>query len=478
MKDYTTISRVYFIGIGGIGMSALAKYYLSRNAAVSGYDKTATTLTKEMENQGIEIHYEDNIDMLDKNAQLVVYTPAVPKDHSEYNYYLNNNYEMVKRSKVLGEITKSSFSICIAGTHGKTTISTMIAHILRHTGYGCNAFLGGISVNYNTNFWSSGNNVSVAEADEYDRSFLQLSPDVAVISAMDADHLDIYGTRENMEQAFFDFSNKVKPAGLLLTKYGLAENSFTAAHHVRYSLQNDAADVYASNVTMHNGTYEFDVMTKDWMLDNVKLNMGGMHNVENAVAAIMIAHYMEIDPVKIKKAVADFKGVKRRFEYIIGPQENHGDKGFYQTAALAQPVIFIDDYAHHPQELEALIKSGKSLFNKRKCTVIFQPHLFSRTRDLAMEFAAALDMADEILLLPVYPARELPMEGVTSQLILDKMQNKNARIISVEELLKYIATGYKASIQESVNGQLLITAGAGDIDKLIESIENILTEGR
>jgi UDP-N-acetylmuramate--alanine ligase len=267
-------------------MSALAKYYLSRNATVCGYDKTATSLTREMESEGISIHYEDNIDMLDKNAQLVVYTPAVPKDHKEFNYYLDNNFEMMKRSTVLGEITKSSFNICIAGTHGKTTISTMIAHILRHTGFGCNAFLGGISVNYNTNFWSSDNNVSVAEADEYDRSFLKLFSDVAVISAMDADHLDIYGTKENMEQSFVDFSNRLKQGGLLITKYGFAENKFTVVNHLRYSLQNDSADAYASNITMHNGGYEFDVVTKNWMIDNVKLNMGGMHNVENTVAAI------------------------------------------------------------------------------------------------------------------------------------------------------------------------------------------------
>ena len=481
MKDYTNISRVYFIGIGGIGMSALAKYYLSRNATVSGYDKTVSPLTKEMEKEGINIHYEDNIDMLDKSAQLVVYTPAVPKDHKEYNYYLANNYEMVKRSKVLGEITKSSFNICIAGTHGKTTISTMVAHILRHTGFGCNAFLGGISVNYDTNFWSSDNNVSVAEADEYDRSFLQLSPDVAVISSMDADHLDIYGTKENMEKAFVDFSNKLKSGGLLLTKYGLGANNFTAANHLRYSLQNDAANVYASDVTMHNGGYHFDVMTKDWMIDNVKLNMGGMHNVENAVAAIMIAHYLKIDPVKIKKAVADFKGVKRRFEYIIAPQhlkQNDDDKGFYQNSNSKQPVIFIDDYAHHPQEIEALIKSCKSLFSNRKCTIIFQPHLFSRTKDLANEFAKILDLADETLLLPVYPARELPIEGVTSKLILDKMKNENASTVSIEGLLEYLATGYLLSVQKSLNGQVLITAGAGDIDRLIEPIKNILTEGQ
>ncbi len=479
MKDYTTISRVYFIGIGGIGMSALAKYYLSRNAIVSGYDKTASPLTREMESEGINIHYEDNIDMLDKNAQLIVYTPAVPKGHTEFNYYLNNNYEMAKRSTVLGEITKSTFSICIAGTHGKTTISTMIAHILRHSGFGCNAFLGGISVNYNTNFWSSDNNVSVAEADEYDRSFLKLSPDVAVISAMDADHLDIYGTKENMEESFIEFSAKLKPGGMLLTKYGLKENKFSAISHLRYSLQNNAADAYASNITMHDGGYEFDVMTKDWMIDNVKLNMGGMHNVENAVAAITIAHHLKIDSIKIKDAVAEFKGVKRRFEYIIAPgnindsNENHG---FYRADDLAKDIIFIDDYAHHPQELEALIKSAKSLFSKRKCTIIFQPHLFSRTKDLANEFAEILDLADEVLLLPIYPARELPAEGVTSLLILNAMKNKNSRIVSEGELLKYLGTTYSDAIKKTVNGEVLITAGAGDIDQLVQPIKKMLTE--
>ena len=293
-------------------MSALAKYYLSKNATVSGYDKTVTSLTKQMESDGMNIHYEDDVDLLDKKAQLVVYTPAVPKDHKELNYYLHNNYEVIKRSALLGEITKKSFNICIAGTHGKTTISTMVAHILRYTGFGCNAFLGGISVNYNTNFWNSDNNVTVVEADEYDRSFLQLSPDVALISAMDADHLDIYGTKENMEHSFVEFSARLKPNGLLLTRYGLADHKFPAANHIRYSLQNNMADAYGLNITMHNGGYEFDVETKDWMLDNIKLNMGGMHNVENAVAAIVIAHHLNIEPEKIKDAVKDFRGCEKK----------------------------------------------------------------------------------------------------------------------------------------------------------------------
>ncbi len=465
MKDYTTISRVYFIGIGGIGMSAIARYFLSKNVVVNGYDKTPTPLSRQLESEGIHIHYEDNVDLIDKDADLVVYTPAIPKDHKEFNFYKDNNYQLAKRSDVLQQITKSSFNICIAGTHGKTTISTMVAHILRHSDFGCNAFLGGISVNYNTNFWSSANNVSVVEADEYDRSFLKLSPDIALITAMDADHLDIYGTKENMEDAFVEFANKLKPGGLLLTRYGLPEREFTASKHVRYSLQNDAADVYAENIVMRNGGYEFDVIAKDWEIKNIKLHMGGMHNVENAIAAIYIAAYLKINLLKIINAVGTFKGVKRRFEYIISPLEATHHK---------YNVVYVDDYAHHPAELNALIRGAKSLFRFKNCTVIFQPHLFSRTKDFAKEFAESLDMADRILLLPIYPARELPMEGVTSELILKEMKNKNATIISKEGLLEYLKGDYLKSVEESNYGELLITAGAGDIDKLVQPIKKIL----
>jgi UDP-N-acetylmuramate--alanine ligase len=476
MKDYTTISHIYFIGIGGIGMSALAKYYLSKNATVSGYDKTVTSLTKQMENDGMKIHYEDDVDLLDKKAQLVVYTPAVSKDHKELNYYLHNNYEVIKRSSLLGEITKNSFNVCIAGTHGKTTISTMVAHILRYTGFGCNAFLGGISVNYHTNFWNSDNNVTVVEADEYDRSFLQLSPDVALISAMDADHLDIYGTKENMEHSFVEFSARLKPNGLLLTRYGLADNKFSADNHKRYSLQNNMADAYGLNITMHNGGYEFDVQTKDWTLDNIKLNMGGMHNVENAVAAIVIAHQFDIEPKKIKDAVKAFQGVKRRFEYIIAPSQfSHKTKEQDFASDIGRDVIYIDDYAHHPQELNALIAGAKSLFSNRKCTIIFQPHLFSRTRDFAKDFAESLDQADEVLILPIYPARELAVEGVSGDLILRSMKNKNASMVTKEELLIYLQGDYNNSIEKSRGGKLLITAGAGDIDQLVEPIKKILS---
>ena len=457
MKDYTTISNIYFIGIGGIGMSALAKYYLSKNASVSGYDKTVTTLTKQMESDGINIHYEDNVSLLDKNAQLVVYTPAVPKDHKELNYYLYNNYEVIKRSSLLGEITKSSFNICIAGTHGKTTISTMVAHILRHSGFGCNAFLGGISVNYNTNFWSSDNNISVAEADEYDRSFLQLSPDIAVISAMDADHLDIYGTKENMDQSFIEFSKKLRPDGFLLINYNLSSKDFVASNPLRYSFQNHKSDVFADNVQLQNGGYQFNVIAQTWQLDKVQLHMGGMHNVENAVAAITIARHLNISDEKIKKAINDFKGVKRRFEYIIKTDK----------------IVFIDDYAHHPQELDALISGAKSLFPDRRCTIIFQPHLFSRTKDFARQFAESLDKAEEIMLLPIYPARELPMEGVTSDMILRMMKSKNATVVAKEEVTEHIKNFLRV-IKKNSEKLLLITAGAGDIDQVVQPIKDIL----
>ena len=465
MKELNTILRVYFLGIGGIGMSAIARYFLNKNVTVSGYDKTPTTLSKQLEKEGAHIHFEDNVDLLDKDAQLVIYTPAIPSAHTELTWYRDHGYEVVKRSDVLGEISRQSFNICVAGTHGKTTISTMIAHLLRDTGYGCNAFLGGVSVNYNTNYWSSSRNVDVVEADEYDRSFLKLSPDIAVITAMDADHLDIYGTVENMREAFKEFSRKLKEGGLLLTRYGMAHDDFETVNHLRYSLQNNAADVYADNIVMKKGGYEFDVISQNWSIINFKLNIGGMHNVENMIAAIAVVQYLEIDADKIKQAVENFKGVKRRFEYVIDLE---------MAEKQRNNVVFIDDYAHHPEELKALIKSAMSLFSQRKCTVIFQPHLFSRTKDFSKEFAEALDLADEVLLLPIYPARELPVEGVKSELILNQMEHKNAAVLSKEQLLEYIGGTYLETVRKSSYGQLLITAGAGNIDQLVNPIKEII----
>lgn len=484
MLDIKNISRVYFIGIGGIGMSAIARYFASQGITVSGYDKTETNLSKQLVSEGIKIHYTDDIKLLDRDAELVIYTPAVPKSHSEFIYYQTNNYTLLKRSDVLEKITEHSYNICVAGTHGKTTISAMIAHILRDSGYGCNAFLGGVSVNYNTNFWSNDKNVCVVEADEFDRSFLKLKPDVAVISAMDADHLDIYGTEDAMQQAFIEFSGKIKYGGLLLSKYGLKKDrELIAPTHIRYSLQNDAADIYASNITMSNGSYSFDVISSSWMLDNIVLNMGGMHNVENVIAAISIAHHLKIEPDKIKKAVQNFKGVKRRFEYIIAPS-SLPEKATIEKRTGGE-IIFIDDYAHHPEELKALITGAKTLFSGRRCTVIFQPHLFTRTRDFAKEFAQILDMADEVILLPIYPARELPITGVTSELILKEMKMAKASIQTKDELLNYLSAskvsptgGDLSARQAGLEGarSLFITAGAGDIDAMVQPIKQIISK--
>jgi len=458
MIDIRDIKKVYFIGIGGIGMSALARYFNFHGKEVSGYDKTETPLTKQLVGEGIPVHYDDNLELAPKDADLVVYTPAVPKNHTELQYYQQHQYPLLKRSEVLGAITRSSFNICVAGTHGKTTITTMIAHILRHSEHGCNAFLGGIAVNYNSNYWSDKRNTCVVEADEYDRSFLRLSPNIAVISAMDPDHLDIYGTAEAMEEAFIEFAGKIKPDGLLISKYGLSRgNDLKAPNHFTYHLQNTQADIYAGNITMQHGTYVFDVHVKDWTLNKVVLNMGGLHNVENVTAAIAVAHQLGIDDEKIKAAVEAFKGVKRRFEYIVK------DSG----------IVFVDDYAHHPEELRALIGGAKGLFGNMKCTVIFQPHLFTRTRDLATEFAEVLDMADEIVLLPIYPARELPIEGVTSNMILEKMQHSHKQVLNKEELLKWVKEVVNKNTNGG-NGWLLITAGAGDIDALVQPIKKII----
>ena len=453
------LQGVYLLGIGGIGMSALARYFNSIGVPVSGYDKTETTLCKQLSAEGISIHYEDNIELTDKHAQLVIYTPAVPKDHNELNYYLQNGFTVTKRSDVLGAITATGFNICVAGTHGKTTTSAMVAHILRHSGYGCNAFLGGIAVNYNSNFWSSEQNVFVAEADEYDRSFLKLSPDVAIISSMDPDHLDIYGTAANMEQAFIDFSARIKPGGLLISKYGLTRgNDLIAASYLTYDVQNEMADVYATNIRISNGSYVFDIQIKDRLIKEVVLNMGGMHNIENATAAIATAVHLEISDEKIKAAVADFKGVKRRFEYIIKNEK----------------IVMIDDYAHHPEELRALISSTKKLFSSKKCIVVFQPHLFSRTKDLADGFAEVLDLADEVILLLIYPARELPIDGVSSEMVLERMHSENKVVLSKENLLKHIQQEVAANVEEGYNGTVFITAGAGDIDTLVEPLKKII----
>ncbi len=450
MHKLDTIKNIYFIGIGGIGMSALARYFVSKGCKVSGYDKTKTILTEALSELGIQIHYEDSIDLLDKNASVVVYTPAIPESHSELAYFRTNGYEVVKRSDVLGWITEGTVNICVAGTHGKTTVSTMIAHLLRDSGYGCTAFLGGIAANYNTNFWSSDNNVVVVEADEYDRSFLKLHPSVAVITSMDADHLDIYKTPAAFEDAFVSFSEKVKAGGLLLAKKGLArEASFDASKLVTYSLNGTGASIYAKDISVVNGAYCFAAVGPNWQIEDLVLNMGGLHNIENALVAISVAIHLGIEPQKIKIALANFAGVKRRFEYLVKTSEQ----------------VLIDDYAHHPVELAALISGVRSLYSNQKLTLVFQPHLFSRTQDLCDEFAKSLSAADEVVLLPIYPARELPIPGVTSEMITHKMTNKNVVLLEKEAVSDWV---------KKQQPKLLVMAGAGDIDVLIRNIKNDL----
>jgi len=439
-------------------MSALARYFNALGKTVSGYDKTPTPLTEQLEAEGIAIHFEENLELIPKQPDLVVYTPAVPKQHAELLYYQQQEVPVLKRSEVLGIISNSSFNICIGGTHGKTTTTTMTAHVLRHTGYGCNAFLGGISVNYQTNFWSDPRNVAVIEADEYDRSFLRLHPDIAVISSMDPDHLDIYGTEKNLQDAFIEFSQKLKPQGLLFSKYGLPRSSeLKASKHFTYSLDNANADIYAKGIRMLDGSYSFSVKLPDIEMNDVALHMGGLHNVENALVAIAIAQQLGISPEKIKEAIAAFKGVKRRFEYVV----------------KSSRMVFVDDYAHHPEELNALIKGAKALFPDRVCTVIFQPHLYSRTHDLSSGFAKALNQADKVMLLPIYPARELPMEGVESALIANQMQAGKVQLIEKAALLNQIK---ETVLNNKEQLHLLITAGAGDIDALVLPIAKLIEQ--
>ena len=454
-KGTEGIDQICFVGIGGIGMSALARFFLERGIRVSGYDKTRTALTQQLEKQGMNIHYEDQIENVDKEATVVVYTPAIPGDHQELNWYKKNGYTVWKRSDLLQRITDSSLNICIAGTHGKTTTSTLVAHILRDSQMGCNAFLGGIASNYETNYWSSRTNCCVVEADEYDRSFLKLKPQVAVITAMDPDHLDIYGTAAEMEEAFLQFSSLVAPDGLLIYKKGLKRATELRAKQLcSYHLNDTTADCYAKDLKVEKGSYHFSVHVCGKTLAGFELSMGGLHNVENTVAAVSIASMLGIEESKIKKAVASFRGVQRRFE-VIWKDANR---------------VWIDDYAHHPAELQALITGVRSLYGSKKCTIIFQPHLYTRTRDLAKEFGEALSGADEVILLPIYPARELPIEGVSSELIKQNINDKPVALFDKNQVLSWFTEEMKKENEQNI----IITAGAGDIDQLLPTMKNII----
>lgn len=450
MKNLKDIKKVYFLGIGGIGMSALARYFKSLGAEVNGYDKTQTALTDELEREGIHVVFEDDLNLYPKEIDLVVYTPAIPKDHKGFNFYKDNNYELRKRSEVLGIISADRFTIAIAGSHGKTTVSSMIAHILTQSGFGCSAFLGGIAVNYNSNFLQGQNDVVVIEADEFDRSFHRLAPDMAVITAVDTDHLDIYGTKEKIDEAFIEFTNKIAEEGFLVIKSQQSiEDKLPVLDKAFYSLHDTTSDVYCSKYWVTDGGYLFYLSYYGTELKGFRLNIGGFHNIENAIAAITIAKELKITDEHIKAALASFKGIKRRFEKLF---EN--DK-----------VIFIDDYAHHPEEIRVFVESVREIYPKKKITAVFQPHLFSRTKDLAKEFAEQLNKVDEVVLLDIYPARELPTEGVTSDLIFNQLTCKEKTLIKKDELPNFI---------KNKNFEVLLTIGAGDIDKYLAPIKEIL----
>lgn len=447
--ELSNIQRVYLIGIGGIGMSGLARYFHHLGCVVCGYDKTPTVLTDKLQHEGIRIIFEDRHDWVPMsfqeacNSTLVIYTPAVPKNSDILNYFQGKGFELQKRSQVLGLISRGMFTIAVAGTHGKTTTSGMIAHILKDSGKDCSAFLGGISSNYQTNVLYGDNNIVVVEADEYDRSFLTLHPDVAIITSMDADHLDIYGDHSQLTESFQLFASQLKEGGVLIYKKGLP-----LGKGLTYAVDSEAGS-RASNIRIEEGNFYFDFSNGTIAIPDIKMGIAGVHNIENATAAIEAALHVEVSPEAIKEALGSFKGIKRRFEYIVRNEQH----------------IYIDDYAHHPEELRAAITSVKRLFPDKKLTVMFQPHLFTRTRDFVDGFAEVLDMADELLLLDIYPARELPIEGVTSDIILSRMKLDNKRIVGKQEAVQII--------KDEMPG-LLLTVGAGDIDTLVEPLKQVL----
>lgn len=447
------MKNIYFIGIGGIGMSAIARYYNFKGLKVSGYDKTPSELTHALESEGIEVHYEDNIDFVPKDVEdtLVVYTPAIPKDMGELVYVQEHGYRVIKRSRMLGEIAEGQRCLAVAGTHGKTTTSTLLAHIFQDSEEGCSAFLGGISKNYDTNLLVSRNETIVAEADEFDRSFLQLFPEIAVITSMDADHLDIYSDIRNMHDAFKAFAGQV--SGTVITKLGLPITSEdTKAQILRYSYNDPAADFYASNIQVDEcGYFTFCLNHPCGVIENCKVGIPGWINVENAVAASAIALTYGLDPEKVRHALGTFQGVKRRFDIHVNTPE----------------CSYIDDYAHHPKEIAAAISSMRDIFQGRKLTAIFQPHLYTRTRDFADEFAEALSNVDKLIMLDIYPAREEPIPGVTSEIIFDKVTAPEKVIMVKEELMDYLK-------DEPID--TLITFGAGNIDRFIGPITEMLCQ--
>ena len=442
------INNVYFIGIGGIGMSNLARYFKNLGKRVVGYDKTPSALTDELIGSGISIHFEDTIDLIPKDFYventLVVVTPAVPITHSEWNYFTERNFDIKKRSEVLGLITKDTFCFAVAGTHGKTTTSGILGHIMNESGADVTAFIGGIVENYNSNLIGSGKTITVVEADEFDRSFLHLHPNIACITSMDADHLDIYGTSEAIEDSFVEFANKIEDKSHLFITTELPIEG------VICSLNDDGA-YKAFNVRVGNGSYIFDVQTPTAVITDLHFGLPGRHNLMNALMAIAMANLFGIPTVEIAKAIASFKGIKRRFSYQIKTESK----------------VYIDDYAHHPTEINAVYQAVCELYPGQKVLAVFQPHLFSRTRDFADDFAKSLSAFDEVLLLEIYPARELPMEGINSKWLLDKMTNNNKKLITKSDLVPSILAS---------DASIIVTIGAGDIGELVPTIKKAINE--
>ena len=442
--NLSNVHSVYFVGIGGIGMSALARYFIANGKLVAGYDKTPSEITDSLVALGAEVHFEDAVKnipeaFLNPVNTLVIYTPAIPKNHIEFNYFKNNKYHILKRSQILGLITENTFCLAVAGTHGKTTTTSILGHLLHECNIPLTAFLGGICENYNSNLILNGTEVSVVEADEFDRSFLTLSPNFAGITSMDADHLDIYGDASELIKSFEDFSKRVKPNGKLFVKNGLPIQGIT------YGIEDDS-DYSAQNIKIENGTYVFDVKTPTTVLENLQFNLPGRHNLSNALMALAMAVEYGCPYRQLAKALASFKGVKRRFTYHIKTDN----------------FVFIDDYAHHPEEINAVHQAVREMYPNKKVLAIFQPHLFSRTRDFIDDFAKSLSQFDEVLLLDIYPARELPMEGVTSTWLLSKITNKNKQLVTKEALLQ--------KIHES-DAQIVLTIGAGDIGEEVKHIK-------
>jgi UDP-N-acetylmuramate--alanine ligase len=446
--DLNQIHNVYFVGIGGIGMSALARYFKFIGKNVAGYDKTPTHLTDELKAEGIAIHFDDKVELiglpyLNKENTLVVVTPAVPKEHMQWNYFLNNGFVVKKRAEVLGIITKDTYCFAVAGTHGKTTTSSILGHVLYESGLDVTAFLGGIVENYNSNLIGSGKTITVVEADEFDRSFLHLHPNIACITSMDADHLDIYGDTAAIEATFREFADKVEDKKHMFITNGLPLEGVTVGVN--------EGEFSATNIRIENGWYVFDVITPYETITDLKFALPGHHNLTNALLALAMARTYGVASEDIRKALVSFKGVKRRFSYQIKKQD----------------FVYIDDYAHHPTEINAVFQAVSELYPDKKVLAVFQPHLFSRTRDFADGFAKSLSAFENIVLLDIYPARELPIEGITSKWLLDKIENPNKKLVAKTDLI---------SLLKMSDADVIVTIGAGDIGEMVPEIKKVLDE--